>query len=1031
MAKRKNSTITPADSNLSQGPNSVASNEKNNRKQSFSSPNSPASENPQNISKNSEAENSDLDGLTTDNISSSERASELSDHTLNEYPKPQPLPSISKTAAKDINPNGNLNPILSTNIAQDSQDKFNAILLNKCQNVKDNYTKLQKLLLERYFEGGKGFSDLKPLYQYDLGGKNREEPVLFSDNQKYFYVCTRNSIKMYGTQNGELVGKIENPLRSPTTLVSAVLTKNPESQGAENVIKIRTSKYNDELLCLFYRDKSVDIYDAKLLTILKTIFLAHSPTCVTKSIINGEVFYSSTEKSYSKKSKNIVNKFIVYKSNIFAESPDSANNTLALLKLKGVCLQLEQTPNGKHLAILTKRNVYTINTQQHSRINSFELNSELTMFAINPKNHSQIAVGDISGKIHLCHQVFDQNSNVVKTVMHWHSNRVNSLAYTSDGNYILSGGNEAVLVFWQLSTFQRDFLPRLGANIVGVSLTPDSMIAGVTLNNNSVIVIDFNSKKLISMISGLQTSKGTPSLAIYPDKPWLTVTGSSGMLQTFDLINDRHISNLEIVNYNHINTNLSSTVPKIDLYKYSSNGKWLATIDTNTSKIAAFPTLKFLAFDNSQQRFVLNTKVKLPHLNNPVNDIAINSTGNSNLYAVCATCDNNIIKLWEYDKNDISSNWKRSCHPLTLFESKDEKIVSICFSSDGSILMARTSKKLIYLIDATQMKVVAGPILISKSGKKSIDCMFLGANSEYIIDFTNDSITVFDSITLKILFYFQVPENWELLLACASQSLQTTRSKFAVLLKNKSIPQNEITYNMVFEISNGMVKFESIVEVSSGSSPLQIIGFKFISLDGPDDSFVLLDNSSNFKILSTLDLSAILNSSNYQNPASNKNTGQSSDNDIDQKLFDSIYSKSLNSQQKKITGENTLSLNRAAANLATINQDSAFMFVPSHQMPNVKTLFEASCMLDYENNMANPDNNVANKPKNQNRKSKTKKSDGFGESKNTESDSASIKPNLDQDMYSTESTADVNNLSNSNVESLEILSNVFSTSLSN
>ena len=46
--------------------------------------------------------------------------------------------------------------------------------------------------------------------------------------------------------------------------------------------------------------------------------------------------------------------------------------------------------------------------------------------------------------------------------MHWHAHAVNALAFNSDGTYLLSGGDEAVLVVWQLSTGDRRYFPRLG-----------------------------------------------------------------------------------------------------------------------------------------------------------------------------------------------------------------------------------------------------------------------------------------------------------------------------------------------------------------------------------------------------------------------------------------------------------------------------------------------------------------------------------------------------------------------------------------
>ena len=49
---------------------------------------------------------------------------------------------------------------------------------------------------------------------------------------------------------------------------------------------------------------------------------------------------------------------------------------------------------------------------------------------------------------------------------------------------MLSGGEEAVLVLWQLATEQKHFRPRLGAPIVGVACCPGDQTYAISLQNN-------------------------------------------------------------------------------------------------------------------------------------------------------------------------------------------------------------------------------------------------------------------------------------------------------------------------------------------------------------------------------------------------------------------------------------------------------------------------------------------------------------------------------------------------------------------
>ena len=54
--------------------------------------------------------------------------------------------------------------------------------------------------------------------------------------------------------------------------------------------------------------------------------------------------------------------------------------------------------------------------------------------------------------------------------LHWHAHAVSSIAFTTNGAYLLSGGEESVLVIWQLHTGKKEFVPRVGAPINTISV---------------------------------------------------------------------------------------------------------------------------------------------------------------------------------------------------------------------------------------------------------------------------------------------------------------------------------------------------------------------------------------------------------------------------------------------------------------------------------------------------------------------------------------------------------------------------------
>eukprot|EP00122_Pirum_gemmata_P010733 Pgem_evm1s9934 len=99
--------------------------------------------------------------------------------------------------------------------------------------------------------------------------------------------------------------------------------------------------------------------------------------------------------------------------------------------------------------------------------------------------------------------------------MHWHSHAVESIAFTSDGEYLISGGMESVLVIWQLQTGNKNFLPRLGGEILSLSISPNEKLFAVSLGDNSVKLVTSATLQVVKTVRGL-TLAGPTSEDKYP-----------------------------------------------------------------------------------------------------------------------------------------------------------------------------------------------------------------------------------------------------------------------------------------------------------------------------------------------------------------------------------------------------------------------------------------------------------------------------------------------------------------------------------
>ncbi|KAI9682336.1 MAG: hypothetical protein M1817_000390 [Caeruleum heppii] len=249
-----------------------------------------------------------------------------------------------------------------------------------------------------------------------------------------------------------------------------------------------------------------------------------------------------------------------------------------------------------------------------------------------------VVVGDNKGVVFVFHDIINRltddpkrdagpsNPTLTPRQLHWHREGVRCVAWSLDGNYILSGGTEMVLVLWQLDTNKKQFLPHLSASIEDVVVSPSGAAYGMRLSDNSAIVLTTAELKPKTYIAGIQALAGLsnlpsgpsvhtvndervdtrladykvlcPPCAIDPMKPHrLLLAVSSGQngsasldssgspyLQTFDYHLGHHISRQALARTNATNLSIGPeqhkiTEPMVQFLAISENGRWLASVD--------------------------------------------------------------------------------------------------------------------------------------------------------------------------------------------------------------------------------------------------------------------------------------------------------------------------------------------------------------------------------------------------------------------------------------------------------------------
>ncbi|ELR06167.1 hypothetical protein VC83_01301 [Pseudogymnoascus destructans] len=247
-----------------------------------------------------------------------------------------------------------------------------------------------------------------------------------------------------------------------------------------------------------------------------------------------------------------------------------------------------------------------------------------------------VVVGDVKGSIFVHNDLLRkmiQSQNAVASgkpavdmlprKMHWHRKAVQSVKWSLDGNYIISGGSETVMVLWQLDTGKKQFLPHLSAAIHNIVVSPTGSSYAVRLADNSAMILSTAELKPTASISGLQTQVIRDSVSldarvsrvkdderegilvqhapavINPLKPshLLLAVGenqeinplskeilSTPYLQTFDVASSHNISRQALSRTNITNINVGPNAhrisePQVTHMQISHDGLWLATVD--------------------------------------------------------------------------------------------------------------------------------------------------------------------------------------------------------------------------------------------------------------------------------------------------------------------------------------------------------------------------------------------------------------------------------------------------------------------
>ncbi|KIW54745.1 hypothetical protein PV05_07082 [Exophiala xenobiotica] len=397
----------------------------------------------------------------------------------------------------------------------------------------------------------------------------------------------------------------------------------------------------------------------------------------------------------------------------------------------------------------------------------------------------------------------NSNQDITGRKLHWHRTSVNTLKWSRDRNYLISGGDETVLVIWQLDTNQKQFLPHLSTSILGLRVSASGSSYALRLGDNSIMVLSTADLLPSTNINGLALGDiqhhrapvvlhPTAENRLFAAIPANAVTKgllrgkSSTLLQSYDLESDLQIGRQALTRnmttaLNVAPTGQSVQEPNVTHIAVSHDGKWLATVDEwqpNDQDLDALyieadasrdrgsateTSLRLWTLNDNDNTWELVTRIDEPHKPGPQSILGLAVSPNKLEMATIGSDAN--IRLWSpkarhrngvavrNNSNEQLYTWTCSrtipCEQDAPGQSEAATWATLAYSDDGSVLAGSwswqtASTRFVHLIDPRtgQISLSQPDLLHQGDGKMEFSGRYLICLSQML--------TVYDSLTSQL-----------------------------------------------------------------------------------------------------------------------------------------------------------------------------------------------------------------------------------------------------------------------------------------
>ncbi|KAI7860103.1 WD40-repeat-containing domain protein [Circinella umbellata] len=768
------------------------------------------------------------------------------------------------------------------------------------------------------------------------GGKISDYPIVFTKDSRYLFACTGSSIKIYSVATGAAL-KVLSKTGSTgghTKMVTnvALNPKNPMqlySASLDGTIKLWD--YNDDVLLKTFHVRQAVEHMVICPNDPDYVYLV---TKVENDDINNEDEDGDDEVS---KGKN----YTICRYYLGSDEIQPHKKRRVIVRSQD-CFGIDVSTDGKYLAIASRSVLIWPVTEGDgdvpwSQFHVWPVQSPRKL-KFSPMKHC-LAVGNDAGELIVCYFTPDNLAKPRLSNNQWHHTEIRALHFMADGIYVLTGGDEAVLVFWQLETGFKQFLPRLGGEINSISVSPDHKYYCVGLADNSIRLINSITQKVDQVIQGLQYGNKTPPLSglvVEPRYRNVVLNGVDGSVQFYNPNSDAHVAEVEVVPVSRNQSSDNKFVrANVQHAAFLANGEWMATVDkrddfVNTSE----QHLKFWRWDPNTQSYALHTRVDKPHAGN-ITSITFNSASSRGGRPMAiTTSDDKTFKVWHftsklgtaYDSDEEA--W--TCRSIGLYRRDIPEAAS--FSTDGSIL-AVAFGSLITLWDPYENCIRR---VLAQSYEENVNTLRFVGDSPYLLAASKTHITVWNMLTCTVW--------WSYKIKASHIAVDTLSTRIAVVCNNEK--RKESLFALFDAKSATPVALRHSNQICNA---LTFIPRTVKDITKGRSDLICLTEKLALEIISVVDPSAATAKSSLEE----KDTSiQTTAEPTDKRLLDDIFGKrsqerNEKAEEEKLRTQTAAKLREQAMQKETVSDgraneedQDAVLGAPSHALPSVEAVFD-------------------------------------------------------------------------------------------